>query len=260
MTEENTTWPGLGLLVQNTLVCQVDVRECLLGWILAHSNQSPADGRLYLSGREPAIQLLERIKAELGGFRPESILLIRFDQVCCTADFVEELAFALFCPNGPAFRLTRGKAVLLVNPDEGTRLAAHRALAAWKRACLELDASVTPCRLCYLGAPERHFAETLECVRNGCGTSREVAERLGIPEQYACRRLKYLHDNGMVRRQPGTNDNGRLAYGYSFFHPQLITDPATPLELLSCKAFAQRKQRGAKRETNPVGHDAGVHG
>lgn len=230
------------------LIGRDDILEVDIGWIMRKRwddlSQVPKNehGLDYVSGVAAASFLYDELKPRLERSPAGRIVLFRLDTVILTCDFAEEIVRMLVCKDQPEC-LTRDKIVCLVNPDPSTLMTLHRALDAAKHACVVLDtgggAQSSDWQLWYIGTLQPYLLEIIAFVRDrGSVSSKDVSGRFDIRMADASRRLKELFGNGMLRRQPITNEEGKLAYLYSYFHPSLEKDEEVPRNALRYARYA----------------------
>ena len=111
-----------------------------------------------------------------------------------------------------------------MNPDEGTRIALHRALEARHACAMLLETEPDGIwRFRYIGKRQGALEKYLDYLKaqGGETTSTEIARELSTTLINAGNRLRDLYAFGLVRRSSEgiANENNRLAYRWSFFHP-----------------------------------------
>ena len=198
-----------------------ELRDCFTirsGW----SEQ----GRYTIHGRNLAQQLLDRLSPVIEKLSRGEVLLLRLDRIRATAEFTDEIVKNLVCSIAPESRRLKERAIVLVNPDEGTKISVHRALLAEKDACMVLETDVKPWMLSCAGKVQRNHREILTYIRSEQETtSKDIADKFNITPNDASTRLKELYEDGMIRRLPSISEEGKLSYVYTKFDPYLSMNP-----------------------------------
>lgn len=207
------------------------------------THRCASQGRYWLHGEELAGQMLPCLKERIGSLTEDRCLIIDFQNVHASNDFLLGLLQPLFFPEVyDGRRLTKryveGKRVIIANPDRATLLGMSLFLENAHTHCMVIpDTQTHPWELLYAGHLEKRLEGLLnDILSKGTITTPQLVEEAAkkaqrensvLPESFVEKegsrfagQLKELYDFGLVQRSKiKIEGRSQEPFQYTMYHP-----------------------------------------